>query len=423
MSSLTCSAKMTALLYKKEADLAVSRGTVGIAEAENCIREALQDDSVEVANSSFNDLTLLLYNSNTAVSSADANTIFTKRFFNRMLRDFNDENNSIVPYLRSKLPSVPTGSLYIEDNKAPKIIHEGDNIFIKDICVKYIYKDNYEREDSFDVKIDIPRIVLYDGNDDIFSYALVAGKGIYITGKTSTFMGDIFAGKHDPEEMRKPEALYAERDRYGGLNIMATQAAFHGKKIVSEADINLRGSFVLFGSEQEPMDIYTNSINEMDNVAAKNVIGHVGNTYDISENHGERKLVDEATETFDEIAFYYDSDNDRYYNGRYRKIISAADVTLKNDITGIVIAYGNVIVEEGVNVEGLIICKDRIYIQGNNNIVASKEVLNTIVKEELSGKMYTNTEENDEETGGLSNMHLNVVDYLGGMSFRGVFYK
>ncbi len=423
MASLLCSAKMTALLYKKEADVAVSRGTMGIAEAEKAIRKALDDESKVIAEKTFDDLTKQLYDNNIALSDEESNAIYKKGFFNRMKLKIDSSDAGIIPYLRKSIPAVPTGEIYMDDADAPSIDFEGDSVFIRDINVKYAYKDIYERNSSFDVKIDIPDIILYDGNDDIFSYSLIAGKGIYITGKTSTFMGDIFAGKHGPEEMRKPEALYAERERYGGLNIMATQAAFYGKKIVSEADINLRGSFVLVGDENEPMDIYTCGINEMDNVAAKNVFGHVGNTFDYMEGQTEKKLVDEATEVFDEIAFYYDSNNDRYYNGTYRKIISAADVTLKNDITGIVIAFGNVIVEEGVNVEGLIICKDRIYIQGNNNIVSSKEVLNTIIKEELSGNMYTNTAEDDDETGGISDMHLDVVDYLGGMNFRGIFYQ
>ena len=50
-------------------------------------------------------------------------------------------------------------------------------------------------------------------------------------------------------------------------------------------------------------------------------------------------------------------------------------------------------------------------------------MLHTIVKEELYGDMYVNTELDDDEATEMSSMHLNVVDYLGGMDFRGYSYR
>lgn len=423
LCSFTCSAKMTAFLVKKEADIAVQRGDEGIEKAKQNINDSISEIADELAEKTFNDVSSRIYDNNITVSEAEANEIYSKRFFVNFKEYIGRNNEDIENYLVSKLPETKTGNLKIDKENMAEYASDDGRVSLKNITLKYNYKNNYSTSEVFDVGLNIPYIILYDGNDEIFSYAMIAKKGIYMTGKTSTVFGSVFAGKHGPEEMRKSEALYAERDRYGGLNIMATQAAIYGDKVISEGDINLRGSFVLFGSEDEPTEIYTHSINEMDNVAQKNIFGHVGKINQIDDRCKERDVVDLACETFGEIEFYYDSDNDRFYNGTYRKIISAFDVTLKSDVTGIVMAAGNVIIEDGVNVEGLIICGDRIYIQGNNNIVNSKEVLHTIVKEELYGDMYVNTELDDDEATEMSSMHLNVVDYLGGMDFRGYSYR
>lgn len=420
--TLTGSARFTAFLINREAGLAVSRGSSGIEEAKANIEKSLVNISETISKETFEELTKLIYDNETAISEEDANEIFKKRFFINVKHRFGNGDGKLVQTLENDMPELKYGKLSVDKNNIPSFIRRDNIVILKNIPIQYTYKTIYEKKESFDVEIKIPDIILYDGSDEIFSYALIAGKGIYITGNTSTIMGNIFAGKHGPEEMRKSEALYAERELYGGLNIMSTQVAIQGTKIISEADINLRGSFVIMGSEGEHLDIYTNSINQVDNVTAKNILYHTGNTYKIENPSPEREMFNIASETFGETEFYYDSANDRFYNGTYRKIISAGDVTLKNDLTGIVIAPGSVIIEEGVNVEGLIICGDRIYIQGNNNIVSSKEVLRKIIKEELSDNMYVKVDV-DDEMSEMSNLHMNVVDYLGNINFRGYFYN
>ena len=59
---------------------------------------------------------------------------------------------------------------------------------------------------------------------------------------------------------------------------------------------------------------------------------------------------------------------------------------------------GNVIIHNDVNFEGIILCGDRIYAMGNNNIVANAVVARAII-----------ASENNEETG------IKVMDYIGGM--------
>ena len=144
----------------------------------------------------------------------------------------------------------------------------------------------------------------------------------------------------------------------------------------------------------------------------------IGEYESLAEESAEKKPVMQAMKEFENIEYYYDSENDWAYTGKYRKIISSTDITLYDDVTGIVITPGNVIVEENVNVEGLIICGDRIYIQGNNNIVSSPEVLRGIVKEEIYQDCYV--DEPASQRDNMTNIHLKLTDYLGGIEYRGV---
>jgi len=158
---------------------------------------------------------------------------------------------------------------------------------------------------------------------------------------------------------------------------------------------------------------------ETDNIANKNIyalFGNVNNT-DISI---ERNAVKEAMRYLGSIEVFYDSNNDRSYIGNYRKIISSTDVTVKSDVTGVILTPANVIIEEGVNVEGLILSGDRIYIQGNNNIVASVEVLRKILKEELYQDVYVEETYDTVEERALNSIHLRMKDYLGGIRYRGI---
>ena len=81
---------------------------------------------------------------------------------------------------------------------------------------------------------------------------------------------------------------------------------------------------------------------------------------------------------------------------------------------------GSVIIEEGVNVEGLILSGDRIYVQGNNNIVASVDVMRGIIREELHNDVYIEKTPVTDEERALNKLHLFVKDYLGGIEYRGI---
>jgi len=418
MCVLTSSAKMTAFLVNKEYSIAVSRGKTGLSESQNVIREAVKEVANVSSRQAFSDMTSLIYDRNVTISEEEAHSIYKTGFLNRMRHGLGDDNESLIESLNAMLPELKTGTVTINSDNPPFYSMDDESIYVKNINLVYQYKDSYQKKESFDVDVPIGTLFLYDGNEELFGYSIVATKGMYITGKTSTIFGNIYAGVHDPSEMRDAEALYGEKNYYGGINIMSTQVAVYSDKIVSEGALNMKGAFSLFGNYAQPAKVYAKEVNETDNIANRNIYELIGEFIPKVDNPPEREMIDEAMAKFNDIDFYYDSDNDEAYTGKYRKIISSSDVTLYDDVTGIVMTPRSIIVEEGVNVEGLIISGDRVYIQGNNNIVSSPEVLRGIIKEEKrEGSCIDETKVFDSS---MSMIHLRVMDYLGGIKERGV---
>ena len=428
MSIMTTSAKMTAYLKNKEEALVIARGAESLEQAKKTLDEQFAVSSDEAADDAFDRLSTLLYNQNATISNAEANEIFSEAFVNTLKKYYGIDKGSATSEIEEMLPAVHTGTLSLNENKEPDIKRVNDSVVIDNITVDYKYKTSYFSQNDYEVTIPIKEISLYDENPEIFTYSLIGDKGIYITGKTSTIFGNIYAGTHAPAELRSSEALYGEKDFYGGINIMSTQIAIEADKIISEGNFNMKGAFVIVGSDETPTVLTAREIYETDTLASRNMYGLIGSFNQINTISDVKFKMIEAMRPFASIGYYYDSDNDKGYTGKYRKIISGTDVTLKKDITGIVITPGSVIIEEGVNVEGLIISGDRIYIQGNNNIVSSVEVLRNIVKEELYENPYEPEITDEEllsefdniEEKSKSKLHLRVVDYLGGIEKRGI---
>lgn len=284
----------------------------------------------------------------------------------------------------------------------------GDSLIIRNVTIADAATGSYS--ETFDFRIMIPDAVFHAGSDELFDYCMVSGKGIYITGMTSSVIGDIFAGQHSPEECREAEIVYGETGTYGGLNILSTQLGIRADTIVSMGDINLNGSFVVFAANNEKLDCYTQRLNEIEGFSKKTSYTMEGslNTVHAAGNNPAAyseavKLMDISLSRLNEIPIYYDSDNDGGYEGRYRKLISDTDVEIRTDYTGIVATPANVIIDNDVNFEGLILCGDRIYAMGNNNIVANAAVARDVIASE-SGDKYG----------------IRISDYIGGMKIPGL---
>ena len=132
-----------------------------------------------------------------------------------------------------------------------------------------------------------------------------------------------------------------------------------------------------------------------------------------NEEHYEEiiNMISSTADVIDDIEIDYRSQDDPAYTGKYSKIISNEDVTLNGDFSGVIITAGNVIIENGCNVEGLVIAGDRIYIYGNNNIVSSREIVNAITQEEAAAPSGTVS---------ANGSNRRILDYIGAMPAKGV---
>lgn len=423
---LSCSAKMTGYLVEKQESIVVARGIEGLDLAKKAIEKDMKEKAEEASAEAFDSLTEMFYNDGINITEAEANELYKKTVLQLIKSKYgmvggteDDAAYNLDISLESVVPELRTGELAIVDNVKPYFELDGNRVILKNIEVAFTYGNTYTRHIDFDVFADLNDIILYDENPELFTYSMVADKGVYITGKTSTIFGNIYAGTHPPKEMRKAEALYGESESFGGVNIMSTQLAVESDKIVTDGNLNMKGAFVVFGSDSKPVEIMAKNIIETDNIASKNMYALFGN-HSVSDTNYEKNMVSEAMRYFPSIEHYYDSENDKNYEGKYRKIISSTDITVSSDVTGIIMTPGSVIVEEGVNVEGLILCGDRIYVQGNNNIVASVDVLRGILKEELYQQVYVDKFAETDEERALNKLHLLVKDYLGGIEYRGI---
>jgi len=422
---LTCSAKMTSYILEKQESVIVTRGIKGIDDAKNVIQKDFEEKALSSSREAYFSITTTLYDGGVNVTEEDANYYYRKTSLQMLRKQYGllgcskeEADARLKTYLEDLLPELKIGELSITEASKPYLELIDNKMYLRDVTVGFTYGSAYFRDHSFELSKKLDDIMLFDENPELFEYSMIADKGIYITGKTSTIMGNIYAGTHGPSDLRKAEALYGESESYGGLNIMSTQVAIDSDKIVTDGNINMRGAFVVLGDESTPVTISAKEILESDTLASKNMYALFGNVDD-SYTADVRAMSSEAMKYFGSIEQYYDSDNDKSYIGKYRKIISSTDITVSSDVTGVVMTPGSVIIEEGVNVEGLILSGDRIYIQGNNNIVSSVDVLRNIVKEELYDPIYSEEKYDTDEERALNSIHLNMKDYMGGIKERG----
>ena len=312
------------------------------------------------------------------------------------------DGNALTDILRGFLPELPDASLVIGDAPVPSFAIEYDEsegeikqCVIKDVVLGYIRNGSNEGQKILELRLSAPPADFADAGVDINDYCMLGMKGIYITGETSTIVGNVYAGTHDYEEGREEETDYEEKDPYGGINILSTKLNIQGDTILTTGDINIKGSFVVIGSEEESMSVFANSINDIESFPEKTEYSITGKqflrdgsvVYTNEERYDEiMGLMNETEGRISVINSVYSSSNDSTYSGSVQKILSDDDVTIENDYKGVVITTGNIFVEEGVNIEGLLISGDRIYVKGNNNIISDSDAVNTLLAEEEAQK-------------------------------------
>lgn len=353
-------------------------------------------------------LTEVIPSAEETMSEEETRSIFRETYIDYMkerclLDALNSRFNDRFENTRGVVALSDTSNLVI----TPEYGRDGNvsGLILSGITLNYTYGEVHSSSRDFTYEIELPTATFYNSNETLFGFSLVGEKGVYFTGKTSSVVGNLYAGTHPSEEFRKAEGSYGEREIYGGLNVLSTQLGIDGQ-VVSAGNINLKGAFVVFGTNEHSSDVYVNQINELsgyftstDYVLNGEVHSQSGTEYDALISG-----VEIGGEEIDHFAYYYDSNNDENYHGKYRLILSNSDVNLSGDFTGVVLTCGNVIIEADANVEGLVYSKDRIYVQGNNNIVSNWDILREIIDDEC------------EKTPGYGSFYLK--DYLGGIQYK-----
>lgn len=367
-------------------------------------------------------LELVKIEDDSSLSENDLENYYRAGFANRIEETVGTNATQISGYLNDILARSAVENVTVIDDGRAAFEEETDNdgnmvgLWLKDISVSYDDPVIGKRQDSISFKFNFPDAVFHSGNDELFRYCMVARKGIYITGRTSSVIGDVFAGKHTAEECREAEIVYGETGTYGGINILSTQLGAKCDRIITEGDINVNGSFVMISPISNDLSCYGKKINEIGGFskdAQCTLDGEFIQTDRMDEQelkiyHDAINLVDISLAPLEPLSLYYDSDNDREYTGKYRKLISGSDVELKDDFTGIVATRANVIIHKDVNFEGIILCGDRIYAMGNNNIVANAQVARSLIASETEGASGIKIRDN---IGGMKAAGLTPPEY------------
>ncbi len=430
-SMLLVSGRTVGYLKQMKDQRAKVHAVESLDSAQRSLQKGLEKELRGCAEDEYEELSSSIIRNNLQMlDEKTAEDTFQKGYIDRVERLFCDKKGANV-LLNQYLSAQQSDVVKVDMEQIPwlepvtnKSTGEVNECILHDIRLVYEDSLNYSESRCCEFSVSIPRADFFEGNDELFSYSLIGRKGIYVTGRTSSVVGNIFAGTHPVSEYRKAEAAYGEKDTYGGFNVLSTQLGIQADTLISAGDINLKGAFVIFGTKDAPISIYTDKINKMDTYLARtdyNIEGTeiLRNTDDDSSVVSDsdvllthmQELLETVCQNNNTLEYYYNSTNDENYQGAYDMILADGDVVISKDLTGIVLSTGNVIVESDCNVEGLILAEDRIYVQGNNNIVSNREILRKLLsdKHEISGQEQLLT----EFLGGLSTpgLHDDGITY------------
>lgn len=412
---------MLSVYREKAQQNGIVRDVESINLASNKIIEELSAKSETFAKEQYDSLyELIRHESSSYIPEEELEEYFRSGFANKFKECFPDDlicgliaeilDREQIENVKVLESSHPT--LDIKKDSAGRV----ESITLSDIalvCVNQVY-GGFVDTISFEIKI--PEAIFYDGNEDLFGYCMVAKKGVYITGETSSVLGNIYAGDHEEDDNRDAELVYGETGYLGGLNILSTQLGIEAERILTKGDINMNGSFVIFSPEVDSLKCYAHRMNQIESYKNESVYSLDGEFVSLDKTTEEEldeyneylSRIDYATNRLELISDVYDSAEDSEYQGKYHKIISNYDVDINEDFTGIVVTSQNVIIERNVNFEGLIVCGDRIYVRGNNNIVANRNVLQSIIAEEFEQNYES---EAKDYIGGIVSPGLNSAEY------------
>ena len=361
-------------------------------QLENDLKKACDEEALRI----YNDM-LAERNRNTGRSDEKLPGSERGDYYNRYVQSISSvfgTGDKLIFTLRDYIPGSETGSIVIADAPPPTLSIDYDEtsavlkeIGFKDVILGYMKDGMVIEQKSCTFDISVNEVGFAPHPVRISDYSMAGSKGIYITGGTSSVVGNIYAGTHEFDEGSEEEAVYGEKDPYGGINILTTQLGIYADTIASSGDINIKGAFVIMGSEEEPVLIYANALNDIESYPDKTeytITGHVFKR-DGASGFTDPEYYEEITGVMNRFAAElngitdtYSSSEDEDYTGEYDLIISPEDVIIDKDLTGAVLTSGNITVRNGVNTEGLLAAGGRIYIEGNNNIVSNSEIVDAL---------------------------------------------
>lgn len=406
---------------ERERQQRVSKGVESINNASNVIIDNLTVEAKRIANGQYETLYELLDDGEGGyLSEKELSDFFKAGYANGLKEYLGSDSTSVTGKIDEIIRLSGIEGVRAAYNGKSRVVIERDSngvvygINLRDITLIYDNPSGDDPTDTFNYNIRLPDAVFYNGNEDLFEYCLVSKKGLYISGATSSVIGDIYAGDHLQEELRDAEIGYGEYNNYGGINILSTQLGVQADRIISKGDININGSFVILASQGGVLNCYGHRLNKIEGFKEKSVYSLDGIFFSLDKTDEKalddfyeyEKRIDYAAGKLDKIEGFYDSKNDSSYEGIYRKIISDTDVEIKEDFTGVVLTPYNVIINPNVNFEGLILCGDRIYVGGNNNIVSNRSILQRIVKDEIENRYMAEAR-----------------DFIGGMTIPGISFS
>lgn len=358
---------------------------------------------------------------NTDLSETELERYFREGYADSIKEAIGKDSRDICAKLNSYLAGY-AGVMTVTDDPATAVYERKDaggnltSIGIGKVNIRYTDPVTGVRNETVSFDIQFPDAVFHAGSDELFDYCMVAGKGIYITGRTSSVIGNVYGGAHSAEECREAEIVYGETGTYGGINILSTQLGVKADRIISGGDINANGSFVVLSPISESLECYAQRMNEIEGFS-KDARITLNGSFIPTGMRGEpdpavfidtKNLADVSLSKLSGIEIYYDSNNDGGYTEPYRKLMSSSDVEIIHDFTGIIATPGNVIIHNDVNIEGLIICGDRIYTMGNNNIVSNAAIARSIISGEFAGAYGMRV---SDYIGGMKQPHLKDPEY------------
>lgn len=399
VSILVAAAGARGILSEAARQRGIVRGVQALSDAETILARRISDIAREAGAGQYERTAALAAGGGgSSLSEEDLEDTFRQGYCDAIRGAFGTDGEGLCAGLNSYLSGY-AGVITVSDDPRTSFTRKRDakgrltKLAIENVTVCYDHPISGKRTDTVSFDIQFPDAVFHAGSDELFEYCMVSRKGIYITGRTSSIIGNVYAGSHKADECREAEVEYGETGTYGGINILSTQLGIKADRIVSGGDINANGSFVVISPADGRLECFGQRINEREGFSKDARVTLNGTFHQIGvmgkkdpEAYTETvKLVDTSLSRLSQIEIYYDSDNDGGYSQRYRKLMSASDIEIRHDFTGIIATPGNVIVHNDVNIEGIILCGDRIYTMGNNNIVANPAVAREIIGGEFAG--------------------------------------